>query len=197
VNTAGAFLGALAASFYLIPKLGLPGTVRATALLNLGAALLFFALSLRGEQALDLAGTGETQRPAAARFSGRRLTALALLSGMMAMILENTLARFLTLTIGGSAQVFSIIVAVFVLAIAAGSFAVARLERLPASLLFYSQAALALLLMGCSSRSMTGLTALTCCASASPRPPPAICCITRPSWRRCCCCWLCRWRSWA
>jgi spermidine synthase len=148
VNTAGAFAGALAASFYLIPKLGLPATVRATALLNLGAALLFLALSLRRDESLDLAGTGETQRPESARFSGRQLTALALLSGMMAMILENTLARFLTLTIGGSAQVFSIIVAVFVLAIAAGSFAVARMDRLPVSLLFGSQAALALLLMG-------------------------------------------------
>lgn len=148
VNTAGAFLGTLAASFYLIPRMGLPGTVQATALVNLGAAVLFFALSLRRKENLDLLGTGDTQRPPVARFSARRLTWLALLSGMMAMILENTLARFLSLTIGGSGQVFSIIVAVFVLAIAAGSFAIARRNHLPESLLFNCQAGVTILLLG-------------------------------------------------
>ena len=46
-NTAGAFAGALAAGFWLVPSLGLVGVLRAMAALNLSAGTLFLLLGLR------------------------------------------------------------------------------------------------------------------------------------------------------
>src|SRR3989304_7608646 len=47
INTGGAFLGTLAAGFFMIPSLGLPLTVMYTALLNFSAALFFFFSSIK------------------------------------------------------------------------------------------------------------------------------------------------------
>ena len=40
-NTAGAFFGVMAAGYYLVPALGLPGSLRAMAVINLLAAIFF------------------------------------------------------------------------------------------------------------------------------------------------------------
>ena len=47
-NTIGAFAGALAAGFWLIPSLGLVGALRAMAAVNLAAGASFALLSRRG-----------------------------------------------------------------------------------------------------------------------------------------------------
>ena len=46
-NTAGAFAGALSAGFWLIPSLGLAGSLCAVSFLNLGAGGLFLLLGRR------------------------------------------------------------------------------------------------------------------------------------------------------
>ncbi|MEE8476634.1 MAG: spermidine synthase, partial [Myxococcota bacterium] len=46
-NTVGAFAGALAAGFWLIPSLGLVGVLRVAAVLNLGAGAIFVLLDRR------------------------------------------------------------------------------------------------------------------------------------------------------
>jgi spermidine synthase len=155
INTAGAFMGTLAAGFFLIPSLGLPLTVMETALLNLSAALFFFFASAKlksrqaensdpspvGEQVVSQGGLP------AFRYPPLVLYTVAFLSGFYVMTLENVLIRFINLSLGSSSYSFTMIVSVFVLAIAIGSYVVGRLRRLPQGLLFFNQLFIALLLL--------------------------------------------------
>lgn len=157
VNTAGAFAGALAAGFWLVPELGLPGTVRAAAMLNLTAAVLLPLLPLGRSAAADCrqaqAPVRTQDRHAAGLLSGaRRLSPVLLclvgfLCGSYSMILENVLIRAANLACGSSAYAFSLVVAAFILCLAAGSFAIGRLRRVPDWLLPASLGLIALLLI--------------------------------------------------
>ena len=156
VNTAGAFAGALAAGLWLVPELGLPGTVRAAAGLNLLAALVLPLLPLRSSPAEAPGALIETparpsRRPAAdparPRPSPALLCLIGFCCGTYSMILENVLIRTTSLACGGSAYSFSLVVAAFILCLALGSFAVGRLSRVPDRLLPASLAAIALLLI--------------------------------------------------
>jgi len=141
LNTAGAFVGVLLAGFFLVPAFGLPATVRGTALVNLLAGAMFLALSfyIRGP-AVSLGGIRPRTLAAGEPFSPRRLYGVALLSGLAVLTLEAVAVRIGKLVLGGSTYTFAMVVAVFVLGIAAGSLAVARAPRLPRSLLFGLQA---------------------------------------------------------
>jgi spermidine synthase len=124
VNTAGAVLGALLAGFYLIPRFGLPGTVRGTAVVNLGACLffLFFATRVKFQPAEEVkpVSSGKLLQ-ASPRFPAPVLYAVALASGFYVMMLENVLIRYTNFALGSSSCSFSLIVAVFILSIAVGS----------------------------------------------------------------------------
>jgi predicted membrane-bound spermidine synthase len=155
VNTAGAFLGTLAAGFLMIPSLGLPLTTMYTALLNFSAALFFFLASMKltsRQDALSQAsGDGEqVMFPVASppfRHPPLILYTVAFMSGFYVMTLENVLIRLINLSMGSSSYSFSMIVSVFVLAIAIGSYAVGRLRELPRHLLFFNQFLIALLIL--------------------------------------------------
>jgi spermidine synthase len=142
INTAGAVLGTLLAGFYLIPRFGLPVTVKGTALVNLGASLffLFIALQLKPQPTEETGSVfaGNPQQPSR-RFPAPILYVVAFTSGFYVMMLENVFIRFTNFSLGSSSYSFSLIVAVFILAIALGSFIVGRLPRIPASLLFWNQ----------------------------------------------------------
>ncbi|EEF57050.1 fused MFS/spermidine synthase [Pedosphaera parvula] len=154
INTVGAFAGTLAAGYILIYRLGLSGTLYRTALLNFAAALFFFALSFLIKSGVpeqgDNAGKLEqmmSDDESSGRFPPTILYLIAFLSGFYVMTLENVLIRITNLSIGSSSYSFSLIVAVFVLCIAIGSYVVGRLKRLSRTLLFYNQMALALSLV--------------------------------------------------
>jgi spermidine synthase len=143
-NTAGAFAGVLSAGYVLVPGLGLPGSLRTAAFINLLAAL-FFAWSSRR---LDNTAPAETispqESPPAAQSNPRLfptwiLYAIAALNGAAVMALENVMIRVANLTLGSSAYSFSLLVAVFVLSLACGSYAVGSLRRIPRALLFGTQ----------------------------------------------------------
>jgi len=139
-NTAGAFLGVMAAGYFLVPGLGLPGSLRAMAVINLFAAIFFARLPGSARQApqSEAAPAGEIL---SRRFPVRVLLAMACLNGAAVMALENVLIRITNLTLGSSSYSFSLLVGVFVLSLAGGSFAVGALRRLPRGLLFGTQAA--------------------------------------------------------
>jgi predicted membrane-bound spermidine synthase len=142
-NTLGAFAGALAGGFWLIPLLGLDGVVWAMAGLNLAAALVFAALEGR---ATSVAPDPEELSvaepvPRIAAWSG-----IALLAGFAMMALQTTLNRIGALALGSSHFTFAMVVAVFVLCLALGSFAVSALPRIPRALVAGSQWALVALL---------------------------------------------------
>ncbi|MBD3307841.1 hypothetical protein GF339_15520 [candidate division KSB3 bacterium] len=157
INTAGAFLGTLLAGFYLIPTFGLPDTVQGTAFLNLAAAVFFLAISptMRARGAEKIAPAKGKQkrksvapRPTPPRFSSAVLYSIAFLSGFYVMTLENVLIRITNLSLGSSSYSFSLIVAVFILSIAIGSYVVGRFQHLSRSLLFFNQLGITLLLLG-------------------------------------------------
>ena len=145
-NTLGAFAGALAGGFVLVPLLGLDGVMRATAAVNLGAGLLFLLMQRlrRGRGVAPVAEGGADVE--AGRFA--LLALVALLAGFAMMALQTVFNRVGALAYGASQFTFASIVACFVLCIALGSFAVSALGSIPRWLLPGSQWLLVLVLFG-------------------------------------------------
>jgi predicted membrane-bound spermidine synthase len=130
-NTLGAFVGALAGGFFLVPLLGLDGVVLTMGFLNLVAAAGFARLERRAASfAPDL--TPPTEAEPVPRFVA--WAAVALLAGFAMMALQTSLNRLGALAFGSSQFTFAMVVAVFVLCIAIGSLAVSALPRIPAGL---------------------------------------------------------------
>ena len=129
-NTIGGFAGALVGSFVLIPALGLSGTMIWMSMLNLVAGGLFALFEGRG---------GDTRRVAVREAAGgaaaipgfRRYAVVGLLCGFALMVLQNVFIRLGGLSLGSSEYTFATVVAVFVLCIAVGSFAVSLAPRIP------------------------------------------------------------------
>ncbi len=134
-NTVGAFVGALAASFLLIPTLGLDGTLFAMACVNLPAAAVFAQLDRGARVAPEL-----DEPPAVAPLAGFAAWAsVALLAGFAMMALQTTFNRLGALAFGSSEFTFAMVVAVFVLCIAIGSLGVSALPRIPRGLVVVTQ----------------------------------------------------------
>lgn len=130
VNTLGALAGVLVAAFVLLPRLGLPESCRATALANLGAAAVFALLSAATRRSdFHLAGGLESAPPDRPPLAPFAVATIAFLTGGATMLLENALSRVVALSVGGSVQAFALVVAAFVLGIAAGGGAVSRARR--------------------------------------------------------------------
>lgn len=128
--------------------------MRLAALLNFAAAIYFFGLSLvtKVSSVPTVKNVGDVKqvpasKEAANHFPPLLLYGIAFLSGFYVMTLENILIRITNLSIGSSSYSFSLIVAVFVLCIAVGSYLVGRKKRFSRSLLFYNQLALTLCLV--------------------------------------------------
>ena len=135
-NTAGAFVGALAAGFALVPRLGLDGVARSMGVINLGAGALFALIGLRRRDVVPLASR---EQPDVSGAGARAYAAAALLVGFGAMTCQAILIRIGGLALGSSEFTFAMVVAAFVLSIAIGSLAVSSLPRvgravLPAAL---------------------------------------------------------------
>jgi spermidine synthase len=142
-NTAGAFAGALAGGFFLIPLLGLDGVVYAMGCLNLVAAAVFAQLDRRaGSIELDLAAPSAVDP--VTRFAA--WASVSLLAGFAMMALQTTFNRVGALAFGASQFTFAVIVAVFVACIALGSLAVSAIGNIPRGLVVGSQWLLVLLL---------------------------------------------------
>jgi spermidine synthase len=141
-NTAGAFVGALAAGFVLIPWLGLVHVMVAMGLVNLSAGAVFALLGLRGTAPrVDDGATRPVRVEARWAYS-----AAALLTGYAMMSLQTILIRVGGLSLGASQFTFSMVVAVFVLCIALGSFGVGIAKRVPHAALAICQWSLVALL---------------------------------------------------
>ncbi len=142
-NTVGAFAGALAAGFWLIPSHGLVGTLRAMALVNLVAGAAFGLLARRGGRA----AAPPAGQPGPATVAGFAIYAwVAGLVGFAMLTLQTVLIRLGGLSLGSSQFTFSLVVAVFVLCIAIGSLLVSLLPRISTRLLLANQSLLALYL---------------------------------------------------
>lgn len=127
LNTIGAFVGALAAGFVLIPQLGLVRVMTMMGLINLSAGVSFGLLGLKRDATptVDVASEPKEVDGFA------RYAAAALLVGFSMMSLQTILIRIGGLSIGASQFTFSMVVAVFVLCIALGSFGISALTKIP------------------------------------------------------------------
>ncbi len=173
-NTAGAFAGALAAGYWLVPTLGLVGVLVAMGAVNLAAGACFLALGWRRGAPVALPALPATPAAPSGRVAGYSgFAAVALLTGFAMMTLQSVLIRLGGLSLGSSQFTFSMVVAVFVLCIALGSFAVSALRRIPAGLLPASLwlllALLALLYLRGRGSSLPAPT--RCAARSAPRTP--------------------------
>lgn len=148
INTGGAFAGTLLAGFFLIPAFGLPVTVTGCAAINLLAFAFFFLLpDTVKDRETGRSPEARNSSTASGRFTAAVLYIIAFLSGFYVMTMENVLIRMTNLSLGSSAYTFSMIVAVFVLSIAIGSYAVGTLKTIPRYLLFLNQALITLFLL--------------------------------------------------
>ena len=137
VNTAGAFAGALAAGFWLVPALGLSATLLAMSGVNLVAAALFAGLDRYAAAPLVRVGRATAPAPVAPGAAGYAI--VAALTGFAMMILQTVIIRIGGLAFGSSPFTFSMVVAVFVLCIALGSLAVSLLPAVRPALLIGNQ----------------------------------------------------------
>jgi spermidine synthase len=135
INTLGAVVGCALSGFALIPVLGLTGTVRLAAALNLSIALaivLLVAALRRWSVAVDEVEQGEAAMAAATTNAAARshLDVLLLvgfaLSGAAAMVYENAWTRALTMVIGMSTYSFTIMLTTFLVGLGLGSLLYAR-----------------------------------------------------------------------
>lgn len=145
-NTAGAFGGALAAGFYLIPELGLVKVMLTMGAINLTAGSIFMILGLRGRAVVSLEEEeSPVDEPDSLGVSPYLV--VALLTGFAMMTVQTSLIRLAGLSLGSSQFTFSLVVALFVLCIALGSFLVSALSRIPPVLVVLNQWVLALALL--------------------------------------------------
>jgi spermidine synthase len=145
LNTAGAFVGALAAAFALVPWLGLDGVARAMGLVNLAAGACYAGLGARARAGAAVAPSAAAPAASTGDPALRTYGAVALLVGFGAMTCQAILIRIGGLTLGSSEFTFAMVVAACVLAIAVGSLAVSALPRVGSATL---PAALWLLVLG-------------------------------------------------
>jgi spermidine synthase len=141
-NTAGAFAGALAAGFWLVPWLGLDTTIRCMGVVNLAAGIGFVAL-----RRFETAWRPEAATEAPRIHGLATWCSVALLAGFAMMTLQTAANRIGALALGASHFTFAMVVATFVACIALGSFAVAAAPRIRPAWLPASQWALVAVLL--------------------------------------------------
>lgn len=122
-NTLGAVAGTLLAEWLLLPRLGLAGTSRAVALLNIGLGLW----ALRAGPRLA-AGVDEAPRSPAKPVRPNALL-LAVAGGFLALCLEVAWSRALGMALGSTRHAFAAVLAAMLLGIGLGSLVARRLIR--------------------------------------------------------------------
>lgn len=143
LNTAGAFAGALAGGFVLIPVFGLDPVISSMGCLNLAAAAVFALLDRSHRKRAPDPSTSPVAETIPRLGSW---AAVALLAGFAMMTLQTTFNRMGGLAFGSSQFTFAMVVAVFVLCIALGSLGVSAFRRIPRGFVVGSQWLLVFLL---------------------------------------------------
>ena len=122
-NSLGAAIGVLASGFFMIAKLGLPGTIQAAGVINLALAALVWLIA-RGAEPAAAAPTSTDQGEDRGYF--RLLLATALLTGAASFIYEIAWIRMLSLVLGASTHSFELMLSAFILGLACGGYWVKR-----------------------------------------------------------------------
>lgn len=130
-NSIGAAGGVVAAGFFLVGVVGLPGTLATAAALNFAAAGGVWAAALRGEpdeaaapEAATVPGGGPTGGAAGVLWP--ILLATSFLTAVASFIYEIDWIRMLSLVMGSATHSFEIMLSAFILGLALGALAIRR-----------------------------------------------------------------------
>lgn len=140
-NGMGAALGALIATFVLLPSLGMPGALQVAGWLNLAVAVgsLALSLALREGRATETSNTATTATPAGS--AGRLLPVLltaTFLSSAASFAYELGWVRMLNQALGSSLHSFELMLASFIAGLALGGLWVRRVGDRIADLVRYA-----------------------------------------------------------
>jgi spermidine synthase len=142
LNTVGAAAGAFASTWVLLPNLGVDGTLRLAALLNIAAGIIALALAWttgRGHDVPQHTRAGQTapaiaQHPEAPRWRFRTWAILYALAGFQALSLEILWFRLLGVTLKSSAFTLGTLLTIYLTGLALGaaleSLVLRRVRRL-------------------------------------------------------------------
>ena len=132
-NLAGAIFGTIVAGFFLLPILGVRATIYTAAAINIVIGLV----SILAERQIDAAARDAIQSELvtpALENAGATTTAgdakfwlaCAFVSGFVTISTQVAWTRLLTMIVGSSTYAFSIVVALFLVGLAAGAYVIAR-----------------------------------------------------------------------
>ena len=133
-NTCGAVAGAALAGFILLPYWGMLGTAAAAAGLNLLLALPLWLAFGKGEAQPRRPASSPASNPLANTVSAPIIWMILGVSGFCALLDEVIWTRTLVPVVGNSTWSFAVMVSPFLLGLALGTLAAARLVRAPAVL---------------------------------------------------------------
>jgi spermidine synthase len=123
INTFGAVIGTLLAGFWLIPLLGIGGSLRLAAGIDITVGIVCIGLGLRS----IVSGTDSVSRVQLPWDPALKLAFwLAVLGGAAALTLEVAWFRLLTLILGSSVYAISMMLAAFLLGLSGGALLIAR-----------------------------------------------------------------------
>lgn len=131
-NSLGAALGALAATFLLLPAVGLPGTVMTAGLLNVLVAIGAWAVSKWLDQESEETRVRPDATPVAAEEPeeavrlGRILLVATAVSGAASFVYEIGWVRLLNQALGATVHSFELMLAAFILGLAFGGLWIRR-----------------------------------------------------------------------
>jgi hypothetical protein len=126
-NSFGAAIGALVATFVLIPNVGLPGTVMTGGLLSVLVALLVWPLGKEPSVAIPKVAVSETRTA-----TPWLILCASAITGATSFVYEMTWIRMLALALGSTLHAFELMLAAFVGGIAFGGLWLrSRADRWP------------------------------------------------------------------
>ncbi|MCC6611129.1 MAG: spermidine synthase [Burkholderiales bacterium] len=132
-NSLGAAVGVLASGFVLIERLGLPGTIQAAGVLNLGVAAIVWMLAWDPDPTSppSVRAHGRARAPDLQdAVTPRLLLAAAFLTGAASFIYEIGWIRMLSLVLGAATHSFELMLSAFILGLALGGLWVrGRIDR--------------------------------------------------------------------
>ena len=121
-NSLGAAIGVLASGFFLIAKVGLPGTILTAGLMNIILAFVVYGLTKKlPAVAPATIGTGAAAMASASRLA-RAILILAFATGAASFVYEITWIRMLTTGLGASTHAFEVMLSAFILGMSLGAF---------------------------------------------------------------------------
>ncbi|HET9326878.1 MAG TPA: fused MFS/spermidine synthase [Candidatus Eisenbacteria bacterium] len=127
LNTLGAALGALAAGFFLPLALGFRGAYAVAIASNLVLGIVLIVAARTSGPPADASAAAHTPHSQLTSISWTRVRVLAFLSGLVTLALEVLWTRMFSQVLHNSVYTFSIILVIFLVALALGSLLAHRL----------------------------------------------------------------------